>query len=187
MLSLIPHTQIQSRNPREKNVLISSLQYHFCPAGNMIFCWLWNQPRPPCQNSTEETLTRDKKKKRKKTFTHAPTFCSVIWDSCTLTSQDCDAWRQPSSERDKIVQVLRKTQKRLLIKSHWFNSSPPLPPCKFVCLNDSRQLIMFMLQQQSGTFSILYENCVKKKKDVEKYKYVYLYVYACFSCLSSFF
>lgn len=164
MLSLIPHTQIQSRNPREKNVLISSPQYHFCPAGNMIFCWLWNQPRPPCQNSTEETLTRDKKKK-KKTSTHAPTFCSVIWDSCTLTIQDCDAWRQQSSERDKIVQVLRKTQKRLLIKSHWFNSSPPLPPCKFVCLNDSRQLIMSMLQQQSGTFSILYENCVKKKKE----------------------
>ena len=38
---------------------------------------------------------------------------------------------------------------------------------------------MSMLQQQSGTFSILYENCVKKK--IEKYKYVYLYVYLLFS------
>ena len=41
-------------------------------------------------------------------------------------------------------------------------------------------MIMSMLQQQSGTFSILYENCVKKKK-IEKYKYVYLYVYLLFS------
>lgn len=41
---------------------------------------------------------------------HAPTFRSIIWNSCTVKIQDPDdGYRQTSSERDKFVQNATKT------------------------------------------------------------------------------
>lgn len=88
-----------SEHTGRKNNLILSIQYHFSPAGNMIFCR--SEPsRGLCVSNHQKRL----KPGSNKNLYARSNFRSIISDSCTLKILDGAAWRQTCSERGTLVQ-----------------------------------------------------------------------------------
>lgn len=81
-----------------------SIQYHFSPAGNMIFCR--SEPsRGLCVSNHQKRL----KPGSNKNLYARSNFRSIISDSCTLKILDGEAWTQTCSERRTLVQQPWKT------------------------------------------------------------------------------